>query len=76
MQVAACDSVIQISGQALTCTGNWAVIEVSTSLTPFDPSTLDPALLAEALGAGLIIPSAILLAVIPARLILEIIRGS
>ncbi|MDP2098700.1 MAG: hypothetical protein Q8S52_18655 [Methylobacter sp.] len=75
MKVPACDSVIEISGQVLTCTGNWSVIEVSTSLSPFDPATLDPAIIAQALGAGLIVPSVILLTVIPARIILNLIKG-
>jgi len=74
MQVPACDSVITFAEQVATCTGNWSVIEVTTSLSPFDPSTLDPAILAEAFGAGLIISAAFMLFVIPLKLILNIIK--
>jgi len=76
MLVPACDAGLTFSGQVATCAGNWAVLEVSNSLSPFDPSTLDPALIADAFGAGLLLPATALLTIHAGRAILNVIKES
>lgn len=70
--VLSCDGELFVTGSTPQCSGSWVLVQASV---PFDPSTLDPASLAQAFGVGFVLICTPLAAIFGARAILKMIKG-
>lgn len=74
--IAACsDALIVLGDGSLACSGAWQQIDTVATLAPFDPATmLDPAIVAQAFGAGFVFTGGLMLIGVGARLVLSVFR--
>ena len=67
-----CIGELKTEGGFPHCSGSWEAVQVQQ---PFDPSQLDPALLSQAFGVGLMIPAAFIVSAIGIRALLSFIKS-
>ncbi|MCY1287095.1 hypothetical protein D9M70_360810 [compost metagenome] len=67
-----CDGELGVSGGSPVCSGTWMLVQVPT---PFDPSTLDPAVIVQAFGVGFVMVGGVLAVCFGARALLNFIKG-
>lgn len=67
-----CTGELKTEGGFPQCSGLWEVVQVQP---PFDPSQLDPALLASAFGVGFTLPATFIIMSIGIRTLLSFIKS-
>ncbi|MGR2708100.1 hypothetical protein [Pseudomonas sp. AU10] len=67
-----CNGELKTEGGYPQCSGFWEAVHVQP---PFDPSQLDPALLASAFGVGFILPATFIIMSIGIRAVLSFIKS-
>lgn len=70
--VLSCDGELLVTGSTPQCSGAWTLVQAPDQ---FDPSTLDPASLAQAFGVGFVVIGTPLAAIFAARAILKMLKG-
>ncbi|WP_416199634.1 hypothetical protein [Pseudomonas helleri] len=67
-----CIGELKTEGGFPHCSGAWEAVQVQQ---PFDPSQLDPALLAQAFGVGFTLPATFIILSIGIRTLLNFIKS-
>lgn len=68
-----CPSEITSEGGVPVCSTGWVAV---TTTAPFDPSQLDPSIVAQAFGAGFSLPASFLIMAMGIRAFLNFIKQS